>query len=43
MPRNKGTATLKKIVAKAKIIHKAHPNEKWTTAIKRASKLIKKN
>lgn len=37
---NAGTAKLKKIVAKAKTIYKAHPSKKWTTCIKEASKMV---
>jgi hypothetical protein len=35
---NKGAAKLKKIVAKAKTIHHAHPGKKWTMCIKEAAK-----
>lgn len=37
---NAGTAKLKKIVAKAKTIYKAHPSKKWTSCIKEAAKLV---
>jgi hypothetical protein len=38
--RKKGIAALKKIVAKAKQIYKAHPTTKWTNCIKQAAKLV---
>ena len=34
----KGIAALKKIVARAKVIYKAHPSRKWTSCIKEAAK-----
>lgn len=37
---NKGAAKLKKIVAKAKQIRKAHKCQKWTTCIKQAAKKV---
>lgn len=38
---NAGTAKLKKIVAKAKTLYKkGSGGMKWTTAVKRASKLV---
>jgi len=41
MPTKKKNTTLSKIVAEAKRIQLAHPNMKWTNAIKDASKHIK--
>jgi hypothetical protein len=38
---NKGTAKLKKIVARAKVIRKGSPAMKWTSAIKKAAKELK--
>jgi hypothetical protein len=38
---NKGAAKLKKIVAAAKKIYKAHPASKWTNCIKQAAKACK--
>lgn len=38
---NKGTETLKKIVAKAKTIRKASPAKKWTNCIKEAAKSMR--
>jgi hypothetical protein len=37
---NKGAEKLKKIVAKAKQIHKAHKGQKWITCIKQAAKKV---
>jgi len=37
---NAGTTKLMKIVAKAKLIYKAHPTTKWTNCIKQAAKLV---
>jgi len=36
MPKhhNKGTAKLKKIIAAAKKVYKAHPSRKWTSIVK---------
>ncbi|MDP3914394.1 MAG: hypothetical protein Q8R96_11745 [Bacteroidota bacterium] len=35
---NAGAAKLKKIIARAKVIYKAHPSRKWTSCIKEAAK-----
>ena len=36
----KGSCTLKKIVARAKKLKKAHPGKKWTTYIKEAARKL---